>query len=236
MTTYNVNEDSIHTMPDVIKFLWAAGIHKYTGVMSCEESIAHCTKWFEDRGYSLYDAPVKRYIDEALADPNLEPGFRKGLQMYLQEYRSILFVLGREGLEDAGQWRVIYPDYDDNWAPKKVIFGTREEAEKFISDYADDHMLEDDILHYIWLEQDGERVPATVDDLHEYSKRQKFIVVDYFGNEVECLRDEVEDQVKAAINNYRNDILNKFNFHKRVKPKGDPLWGNWWKPVRVKSI
>ena len=81
------------------------------------------------------------------------------------------------------------------------------------------------------------KIHLTLEKVKEYSKRHTFTVTNVLDNyTVECTRDEVEDHVQKAIDAVIQDQAKKYAVIKRVKPVGDEVWGNWWRPVRVRSI
>jgi hypothetical protein len=236
---------SNHRVKDVLEFLWASGIHKNTGVMSCEDSIAHCTKWFADRGYSLYDAPVKGYIEEALSDPTLEPGYRLGLEKYMTEYRSILYVSGRHAIEDVpGQWRLEWQHRDET-APRVEKLTSQEECLDFIRGRLDTFDLEDlfEAKTYGEITEGGEVLTTTKhlgpdSPVKGFGSKQPFYVRSGYGDYYkECTKKNVKAAIAEAIDVSRLHLARQnYILYKRVIPAGDPKWGNWWKQVRVKSI
>jgi hypothetical protein len=237
--------DSNHIVPDIIEFLWASGIHKNTGVMACDESIAHCTKWFADRGYSLHDVPVKGYIEEALADPDLEPGYREGLELYLTEYRSILFVLGRHGLEDVpDQWEVRWQHRDETNV-RINEYKSEEECLDFIRERLATWEVEElyDAITHGKINYKGQDLQTKIhldmdSDLSQYGSKTPFYVKSTYGDfSKECTKKNVKAAIQEAIDTSRLALAQHSYFvFKRVIPVGDPKWGNWWRPVRVKSI
>lgn len=221
----------------------ASGIHKDSGTVSCEESIEYTKKWCKEHNYELTNVPAKQIIDEALADPKIPPGFKKGILLYLREYRSILYVLGRQGVEDAGQWKVTWTDEDGS--NNVEFFDAEETAIKFINDKSE--IDDTDAVWSVFTRQtrfDAEFQKEltftkflTLQQVKDYPKRYTFSVTNKFNNyTVECTRDEVAEHVQKAIDATKLLTASKFTLMKRVKPVGDEVWGNWWKRVRVNSI
>jgi hypothetical protein len=231
---------SSHTVKDLEEFLWASRIHRDNGVVSCDESIGHMKNWMSERGYATTDVPIKDRIDEALADPTMPPGLRQGILNYLREVRSIIYVLGREGVEDAGEWKVEWQD--DEGEIHKEKFTAKQDAIDFVVDHA--QLIDEDASWTVktssmqWDPEYQQEVKVvhhcTLDEVKEYSKRTTFTVTNYLDNyTVECARDDVEEHVQNAINSALRHKVQKFNVYSRVKPVGDEVWGNWWKRIRI---
>lgn len=236
------------TIPDLMAFFMATSIHKDLDGQSnqCDESLAFIKNYVEKHfGGQFHDIPAHDWIEKVMNDETLPTIYRKGLEGYVGNYRSLLFVLGRDGIEDAGEYAVKIGREDGS--VKTVDFTDIDEARAWVESQLD-IIMGDDIMDHVdilttkemYIEEINKTITVgqsiELDELGEYAKGHKFTVAsekpDLFS--VECLRDEVAANVELALQAQRSHYRSKYKMIKRLRPKGDKTWGNWWREVKLK--
>lgn len=225
----------------------------------CEESMKYAEKWLAERGSTVKDLNAKEWYEKAIKDQEMPIHYRNRLDLLVQEPRAIIAALGRQGVEDAGEYRVNYygmihldeEDTEDDGRLKTKYFTSKEDAAQWvdttIKEYwgREDWIFEVDIIRqnvpYEFYE-DGKLVETgfanesvTYEEIFEAPKDEIFIV----KNDVKTYYKEVtvddvlqarEECIQATYNEYKKGFV----MWKRIKPKGDPVWGNWW--IRVNNF
>lgn len=214
---------------------------------NCDESKEFVKKYAEQNNISLQDVDPRDHLHRLMDTKNIPLQYIDRAQLYLSMPRALIAAVGRQGVEDTGEWRVNHWDNNDN-NEVVVNFSCKEDCVAYVNEQLekDYSKLNWGLLYSIsYLEErivdPGTERKAKVttyiskDEVFQFAENFKFDVKSKNGyvNEKGVLRDNVPALVEKAIKMEKDELIKEFTIYKRLRPKGHETWGNWWKQVPI---
>lgn len=218
------------------------------GKINCDESKEFIKSYAQEKQLPLADVDPRDHMDRLLADNNIPLQYRDRARMYLNMPRALIAAYGKDNIEETGEWRVNHWSFDHHQRETIKFFTSKEDCLSYIDGqinkiwginnwkqlYSCSYMLEmidEDTLKPFKIKTE---VPS-VEEALTFAENFTFDIRSTNGFVVEnkVSRNDVPTVVQKAIDLEIQDIKRQFTMYKRLRPKGDETWGNWWKLVPI---